>query len=375
MLKDKFVLSIIGITILIIAVAVVYFSKFDSSTAANPNGTTPVSEEKQKLLEVVADDYIKGNKDATVTLVEYLDFECEACRAYYPLVKQLADEFKTEVRFVNRYFPLPGHKNGLPAALAVEAAGRQGKYWEMHDILYENQQSWGEKQQPDPAIFEEYAKKISLNMDQYKKDIKSKEVSERVNRDKTSGTQLGVNGTPTFFLNGEKIPNPKTIEDFKTFIQAAILKAPKPAAEGVGDKVHEHADLALYINGKKTLLQSKPEFFEKDPDIHSHADTEEVIHKHKTGVTLGTLVDSWKIELPTNVEWYLGANKQTTDFRQYEFKDLDRITLSFSDGNFKLSPTTLSAVTDRACIYSEKCPERGKPPTENCVGGLGTDCI
>ena len=374
MLKDKFVLSIIGVTILIIAGAVLYFSKFDSSTAANPNGSTPVSEEKQKLLEVVADDYIKGNKDATVTLVEYLDFECEACRAYYPLVKQLADEFKTEVRFVNRYFPLPGHKNGLPAALAVEAAGRQGKYWEMHDILYENQQSWGEKQSPDPAIFEGYAKQIGLNMDQYKKDVKSKEVSERVNRDKNSGTQLGVNGTPSFFLNGEKIPNPKTIEDFKTFIQAAILKAPKPSAEGVGDKVHEHADLALYINGKKTLLQSKPEFFEKDPDIHSHADTEEVIHKHKTGATLGLLIDSWQANLPTKVEWYINDAKQTNNFREYEFKDLDRITLSFSEADFSPTSKQLSEITDRACIYSEKCPERGKPPTENCVGGLGTEC-
>ena len=375
MLKDKFVLSIIVATILILVGAVFFFSKMDSSSSSDSNSSTPVSQENQKLLEVVSDDYIKGNKDASVTIVEYLDFECEACGAYYPLVKQLAEEFKNDVRFVNRYFPLPGHKNGLPAALAVEAAGKQGKYWEMHNILFDNQKNWGEKQSPDPAIFEGYAKQIGLNMDQYKKDVGSNEVKERVNRDKNSGTKLGVSGTPTFFLNGEKIPNPKTPEDFKTFINAAILKAPKPTSQSVGEKVHEHADLALYINETKTLLQSRPEFFEKDPDIHSHKDTEEVIHKHKTGVTLGQLIDSWKTNLPNKVEWYLNGSKQNDDFRKYEFKDLDRITLSFSDSDF--SPTTkqISEVTDRACVYSEKCPERGKPPTENCVGGLGTDCL
>ena len=375
MLKDKFVLSIIVATILILVGAVFFFSKMDSSSSSDSNSSTPVSQENQKLLEVVSDDYIKGNKDASVTIVEYLDFECEACGAYYPLVKQLAEEFKNDVRFVNRYFPLPGHKNGLPAALAVEAAGKQGKYWEMHNILFDNQKTWGEKQSPDPSIFEGYAKQIGLNMEQFKKDVSSNEVKERVNRDKNSGTKLGVSGTPTFFLNGEKIPNPKTPEDFKTFINAAILKAPKPTSQSVGEKVHEHADLALFINGTKTLLQSRPEFFEKDPDIHSHKDTEEVIHKHKTGVTLGQLIDSWKTNLPNKVEWYLNGSKQNDDFRKYEFKDLDRITLSFSDSDF--SPTTkqISEVTDRACVYSEKCPERGKPPTENCVGGLGTDCL
>jgi protein-disulfide isomerase len=375
MLKDKFVLGIIIATVLLLVGGVIFASKMGSSSSPDSNGSVPVSQENQKLLEVVSDDYIKGNKDASVTIVEYLDFECEACGAYYPLVKQLAEEFKNEVRFVNRYFPLPGHKNGLPAALAAEAAGKQGKYWEMHNILFDNQKSWGEKQSPDPIIFEGYAKQIGLNMEQFKKDVGSNEVKERVNRDKNSGTRLGVSGTPTFFLDGEKIPNPKSPEDFKTFIQAAILKAPKPSTQPLGEKVHEHADLSLFINGKKTLLQSRPEFFEKDPDIHSHKDTEEVIHKHKTGVTLGQLIDSWKTDLPSKVEWYLNGLKQATDFKKYEFKDLDRITLSFSDSSFSPTEKQISEVTDRACIYSEKCPERGKPPTENCVGGLGTDCL
>lgn len=375
MFKDKFVLGIILLTVVVLVGGVFFVSRTSSTSSSTTGNSAPVSDEQKKLLEVVPDDYIKGNKDASVTVVEYLDFECEACGAYYPLVKQLSEEFKDNVRFVNRYFPLPGHKNGLPAALAVEAAARQGKYWEMHDKLFTEQKTWGEKQAADPKIFEGYAQAIGLNMDQFKKDITSKEVKDRVERDKNSGIKLGVSGTPTFFLNGDKIPNPKTPDDFKTFINAAILKAPKPSGQVTREKVHEHADLALYINGKKMLLQDRPEYFEKDPDIHSHKDTEEVIHKHKTGVTLGQLIDSWKANLPTEVSWYVNGKKQTTDWRAYEFKDLDRISMSFSTTAAEISDKQLSEVTDRACIYSEKCPERGKPPTENCVGGLGTDCL
>ncbi len=375
MFKDKFVLGIILLTVVVLIGGVVFASKMSSPSSSATGNSTPVSDEQKKLLEVVSDDYIKGNKEASVTLVEYLDFECEACGAYYPLVKQLAEEFKADVRFVNRYFPLPGHKNGLPAALAVEAAARQGKYWEMHDKLFAEQKSWGEKPAADPKIFEGYAQQIGLNMDQYKKDITSKEVKDRVERDKNSGTRLGVSGTPTFFLNGDKIPNPKTPEDFKTFINAAILKVPKPSGQSTGEKVHEHADFALYVNEKRVLLQDRPEYFEKDPDIHSHKDTEEVIHKHKTGVTLGQLIDSWKANFPSEVSWYVNGKKQTGNWRVFEFKDLDRIVMNFNTTITEITDKQLSEITDRACVYSEKCPERGKPPTENCVGGLGTDCL
>lgn len=233
MFKDKFVLVIVISTILLLVGGFIFSSQ--KSLSSNPNGSKSVSQENLKLLEVVPDDYIKGNKDASVTFIEYLDFECEACAFYYPLIKQLADEFKNEVRFVNRYFPLPGHQNGLPSALAVEAAGRQGKYWEMHNILYENQKSWGEKQFPDPTIFEGYAKQIGLNMEQFKKDVASPGVKDRVNRDKDSGTKLEVSGTPTFYLNGEKLPNPRSVEELKSFIRAAILKAPKPSTTPTPD--------------------------------------------------------------------------------------------------------------------------------------------
>lgn len=204
---------------LVLAGAIAALIWYGLPGAATPGGAS---------LKVTASDWVKGNPKATVVLVEYLDFECEVCGSYYPAMKRLAEEFKDRVAFATRYFPLPGHKNSLPAALAVEAAGRQGKYWELHDTLFENQEAWGEKPVSTPEIFEEYARKIGLNMDQFKRDVSSPAVKERVERDRSFGQRLGVQSTPTFFLNGEKIQNPKSYTDFKTVLQAAILMPPKP---------------------------------------------------------------------------------------------------------------------------------------------------
>lgn len=190
-------------------------------TASSANSSTV------EILEVKETDWSKGKKDSPVVLIEYLDFECEACGAYYPLVKQLSEEFKNDVLFVSRYFPLPGHKNGLPAALAVEAAAAQGKYWEMHNLLFEKQREWGEKSAPAPDMFEEYALQLGLDMDKFKKDVNSQEVKKRVTSDRDAGVKLGIDGTPSFFLNGKKIQSPRSIEDFRALLRDAIAKAPK----------------------------------------------------------------------------------------------------------------------------------------------------
>lgn len=112
----------------------------------------------------------------------------------------------------------------MTSALAVEAAGRQGKYWEMHNLLFENQRDWGEKQAPDPKIFENYARNIGLDMEQYTRDIASPELKARIERDRKEGQKLGLSGTPSFYLNGKKIENPRGYEDFKALIQAEIAK-------------------------------------------------------------------------------------------------------------------------------------------------------
>lgn len=193
---------------------------------------TSGSDQKQistkETLAVVGDDHVKGAENASVTLIEYLDYECEVCGAYYPVVKRISEEYKDDVKFVVRYFPLPGHKNSMTSALAVEAAGKQGKYWEMHDIVFENQKDWGEQRFADSKIFENYARQIGLDMDRYSQDIRSQELRDRVERDRRAGQRLGITGTPTFFLNGEKIETPRGYENFKTLIQSTISKIPQP---------------------------------------------------------------------------------------------------------------------------------------------------
>ncbi len=221
--EKKFVIGIILSTVVLLVGAVWFLGKSDTSSSGAEKSTS-LSQDQQQLLEVVSDDYVKGNKEAKVTIVEYLDFECEACGAYYPVVKSLMTEFGQDVRFVTRYFPLPGHKNSMTSASAVEAAAKQGKYWEMYDLLFTEQRSWGEKKSAEPKTFEEYAKKLGLNMEQYARDVNSKETKARIERDKNAGTRLGISGTPTFFVNGSKIPNPKGLEDFKTFIKAELQK-------------------------------------------------------------------------------------------------------------------------------------------------------
>ncbi len=384
MTGDKKLISIItAVSLAIIVAGYLLINKTGSTSTQVP------SDAQKELIDIVSDDHIKGNKDSSVTLIEYLDFECEACGAYYPLVKQLSEEFKTEVRFVSRYFPLPGHKNGMQAALSVEAASKQGKYWEMHDVLFENQSSWGEKQFADPTIFEGYAKQIGLNLEQFKKDVSSKEVKDRVERDKASGQSLGVSGTPSFFLNGEKLQNPKTPEDFKTLIKAAILKAPKADEPKLGDKVHEHADFKVYLNGKIFDFTSDQYQDSKDPYTHVHDGNGEVTHKHRQGVTLGYFFKSIGISFDNQCfitddgKKYCNDDKNSLKFNvngkpndkfgNYEISDLDKILISYGPKD-EVIKSQINSISDDACLYSEKCPERGKPPTENCVGALGSDC-
>jgi len=174
------------------------------------------------LLVIQENDWVRGDKEAPVTIVEYLDFECEACGAYYPIVKQLEKEFEGKLRVVTRYFPLPGHKNSMEAALAVEAAGRQGKFFEMHDLLFESQKEWTEKPVADPDLFLPYAEKLGLDMTKFNTDRKDPAVKERIEKNKMEADQLKLNGTPSFFLNGKAIKSPRTSEDFQALIQKEV---------------------------------------------------------------------------------------------------------------------------------------------------------
>lgn len=180
------------------------------------------SGDQASILEVKADDWAVGNPDAKATVVEYLDFECEACRAYYPITTQLKEEYKDDLRFVVRYFPLPGHKNSRTAAYAAEAAGKQGKFWEMYNILYTKQGEWAEQQFANQNQFEKYAVEAGVNVEQWRKDVRSDEVKKRVDQNYNEAMSLGLPGTPSFFLNGKKIESPKGYEAFKSLIDESM---------------------------------------------------------------------------------------------------------------------------------------------------------
>ncbi|TLM83277.1 disulfide bond formation protein DsbA [Pseudarthrobacter sp. NamE2] len=138
-------------------------------------------------------------------LVEFLDFECESCRSAEPLVQKLKQEYGDRITFIHRYFPLPGHANSGTAALAVEAAAQQGKYEQMAAKLFETQPQWGEKQDSQATLFRTYAEELGLDMSQYDTEVAAEETKERIRQDIADGKALGVTGTPTFFLDGEKL--------------------------------------------------------------------------------------------------------------------------------------------------------------------------
>ena len=145
-------------------------------------------------------------RDGKVTLVEFLDFECESCGALYPYMEELREQYDGRVTFAIRYFPLPGHFNGENAALAVEAAARQGALEPMYRLMFETQAEWGEARTSHAKTFEGYARRLGLDMARFRRDVADPSTAARVARDQDDGYDLGVEATPTLFLNGEPLP-------------------------------------------------------------------------------------------------------------------------------------------------------------------------
>lgn len=214
--KSKLVKRITFWVLTIVIVSGAVFSLVMIKNTANTNNivkaTTSISDT----------DWTRGNKTAPVTLIEYSDFQCPACGSYSLVIKQLILEFESDIYFAYRHFPLKQiHKNANLAAWAAEAAGKQDKFWEMHDIIFENQKEWSNENSAK-NIFVKYAEILNLNLEQFEIDINAKEIKNKVDNDYRGGISLGVNSTPSFFLNGEKIQNPRSYDDFKKLIQEII---------------------------------------------------------------------------------------------------------------------------------------------------------
>lgn len=148
--------------------------------------------------------HFKGNRDADITIVEFSDFQCPSCKAADPVIAQFVEDYGDQVNFVYRHFPLPSHDNARPASYASVAAGQQDKFWEVHNWLFENQMSWGEAEVDAEYFYDEFGEELALDREKFIQDYASDSVREIVSDDLAAGRALGVNATPSFFINGEK---------------------------------------------------------------------------------------------------------------------------------------------------------------------------
>lgn len=169
-------------------------------------------------------NHVEGNGKSGVTLVEYGDYQCPYCEQYFPVVEQVVAKYNDQIKFQFRNFPLVSiHQNAFAAARAAEAAAAQGKFWGMYGLLYENQSQWSEASNPT-QLFQQYARQLGLNVDQFNKDYSSNKVNDAINADKAAGDKLNIQGTPTFFLNGKEIQVKADVNDFESQIKAAIAQ-------------------------------------------------------------------------------------------------------------------------------------------------------
>jgi protein-disulfide isomerase len=165
------------------------------------------------------DDHILGPADAPVTLVEYGDYECPACGAAHPMVKAILKRLGAKLRFVFRHMPLSEiHPNAELAAEAAEAAGAQGKFWEMHDSLFEHQDELG------PVLVTALAKRLRLDFSRFEDDLVSRRFRDRVKRDFMGGVRSGVNGTPTFFVNDTRYDGIQNEQSLEAVLRQRIVQ-------------------------------------------------------------------------------------------------------------------------------------------------------
>ncbi|WP_137844632.1 thioredoxin domain-containing protein [Microbacterium sp. 2FI] len=210
----KATLIAVAVAIALIMATIVYALVDKSSTPSTDGSDAPAV---MRPSSHVLDDGGEG----AVTVVEFLDFECEACGAFYPVVEDLRDRFGGEITYVVRYFPLPGHVNSKNAAIAAEAAAGQGRFEEMYHRLFESQPQWGEAGESRAELFRGFAQELGLDMAAYDVAVADPATLERVELDFNEGRALGVSSTPTFFVDGEKLELQQWT-DLEDAIQAAV---------------------------------------------------------------------------------------------------------------------------------------------------------
>jgi protein-disulfide isomerase len=208
--------------IIVVGVALVTFASGTMLYHAKRPQVKNIPENQSAPAKSDTSVHVRGNPDAPVTLEEFGDFQCPPCGQFASFVEELRKEYDSRLRIVFRNFPLPAHEHAREAALAAEAAGFQGKFWEMYDTLYREQSAWS-KAPNTRELFESYAGTLGLNMDQFKKDMDSDKARERVDSDRALGDSLGIKVTPTLFINNHPVePQEKNPEGVRAAINAAL---------------------------------------------------------------------------------------------------------------------------------------------------------
>jgi protein-disulfide isomerase len=215
MTKEVRQLGLIGIVIVLIVGIIGGVAWYKQQNAPTPTQA-----------QVRDNSYVSGAKDAAVTLVEFGDYQCPACGQAEPIIEQIRKDYADKsFRFVFRNYPLSMHPNAQPAAQAAEAAGAQGKFWEMHDALYSNQNAWANLSDPT-SQFEQYAKQVGVaDMNKFKNELASHAYAAKIQADQKDGDTLGVSATPTFFLNGKKMEGVQDYNALKQQIDELLAKA------------------------------------------------------------------------------------------------------------------------------------------------------
>lgn len=215
MTTETKILGIILIITLTLLIGGVFLLSRSQSSSSGVKGTA--------VLQI---DYSKGQKigssSAKVKLVEFSDFQCPACKSAEPAIKQTLLKYSDDLQFIYRHFPLPQHTHAKQAATLAEAAGEEGKFWEMHDKIFETQSQWSNLSDTDAtAFFLVLAKELGLNEDNLRQALKENTFKSKIDSDIAEGQSLGVNSTPTFFLNGKKL-NLKSFDDLNTAVANAL---------------------------------------------------------------------------------------------------------------------------------------------------------
>ena len=207
--EAKVIIGTILATLIVIAAGMLFFGK--SQTAQDVKGAADQNVLYSNNIHTI------GDKNAPIKIVEFADFQCPACAAAYPITKKIIEQNSQKVYFVARHYPLPSHDNAQIAAKAVEAAANQGKFWEMYELLFLRQKDWSGKNNAE-EIFTDYAKELSLDIETFENDLDP--AVGTINTDYADGNKLGVNSTPTFFINGQKYTGVITEDQFQQILNS-----------------------------------------------------------------------------------------------------------------------------------------------------------